>query len=550
MTTSYLEGSNSWNTGFAFAQLTNNNIIQIVSTSTFTDDFGNFHVIGEVNNTSIDPQTNIIITALLSDTNNNVLVGNHSAFSSISTLRQTELSPFDIVIQDPQILGKFNFMEFSTTSQPAIEKPANLVLNGTGAFLDNIGNPHITGNIINQGQSPEQFLNLVATFYDNSSLGVVGTQSFGLNVGNLSQNQMTPFDITIFDNKTKSQGKFYSLNMDSTQSSMTFPTNTKFLFNNDGFGGGVGTEFIDSGGSLFTTPPPLSDNQGFVNDDNTGQSYSSRFSNGNSGSSSGNDLEIDIDVAENRISPGSDQTYEVTVSDADTEDKIAGAIVDGKVKYATGDFDNKGRFDNEVSDDDGKVKHTWQIGGNTREGTLNVIVNVVADGYNSATGSTTFEVIKNLDDTNGTASQDNSTDTEDNNNTLTNDNPGENNDDLDCGDIGDTDIPVGSDDPNNLDADGDGIGCESGDNITDENVGSSQHESGSEETGSANADSSDSTTNGDDANDEGSENDDVTSGDTDTTEDDEDNADDTGSIENNDDNEDNNEEPNDNSEDN
>jgi hypothetical protein len=554
LTASYLEGSNSWNTGFAFAQLTNNNIIQIVSTSTFTDDFGNFHVIGEVNNTSIDPQTNIIITALLSDTNNNVLVGNHSAFSSISTLRQTELSPFDIVIQDPQILGKFNFMEFSTTSQPAIEKPANLVLNGTSAFLDNIGNPHITGNIINQGQSPEQFLNLVATFYDNSSLGVVGTQSFGLNVGNLSQNQMTPFDITIFDNKTKSQGKFYSLNMDSTQSSMTFPTNTKFLFNNDGFGGGggggVGTEFIDSGGSLFTTPPPLSDNQGFVNDDNTGQSSSSRSSNGNSGSSSGNDLEIDIDVAENRISPGSDQTYEVTVSDADTEDKIAGAIVDGKVKYATGDFDNKGRFDNEVSDDDGKVKHTWQIGGNTREGTLNVIVNVVADGYNSATGSTTFEVIKNLDDTNGTASQDNSTDTEDNNNTLTNDNPGENDDDLDCRDIGDTDIPVGSDDPNNLDADADGIGCESGDNITDENVGSSQHESGSEETGSANADSSDSTTNGDDANDEGSENDDVTSGDTDTTENDEDNADDTGSIENNGDNEDNNEEPNDNSEDN
>ncbi len=246
MTTSYHEGSDSWNTGFAFAQLTNNNIIQIVSTSTYTDDFGNFHVIGEVNNTSIDPQTNIIITALLSDTNNNVLVGNHSAFSSIATLRQTELSPFDIVIPDPQILGKFNFMEFSTTSQPAIEKPANLVLNGTSAFLDNIGNPHITGNIINQGQSPEQFLNLVATFYDNSSLGVVGTQSFGLNVANLSQNQMTPFDITIFDNKTKSQGKFYSLNMDSTQSSMTFPTNTKFPFAS--LGG-----FVDSG--LFLNSP-------------------------------------------------------------------------------------------------------------------------------------------------------------------------------------------------------------------------------------------------------------------------------------------------------
>jgi hypothetical protein len=65
-----------------------------------------------------------------------------------------------------------------------------------------------------------------------------------------------------------------------------------------------------------------------------------------------------------------------------------------------------------------------------------------------------------------------------------------------CGDIGDTDIPIGSDDPNNLHADDDEMGCESGDNNSDENVGS-QHESASEETGSANADSSDSTTNGD-----------------------------------------------------
>lgn len=79
-----------------------------------------------------------------------------------------ELSPFDIIIQDPQIVGKFNFVEFSTTSQPAtFEKPANLVLNGSNSFLDDVGNPHIIGNIINQGDSPEQFLNLVATFYDN-----------------------------------------------------------------------------------------------------------------------------------------------------------------------------------------------------------------------------------------------------------------------------------------------------------------------------------------------------------------------------------------------
>ncbi|WP_458747314.1 hypothetical protein [Candidatus Nitrosocosmicus sp. T] len=249
------------------AQIANSNPIQIISTSAYTDDFGNFHIIGEVNNTSTQPQNNIVITAILSDTNNNTVVGNHSSFSSIDTLRTGELSPFDIVIQDPQqILGKFNFMEFITTSHPATEeKPANLVLNGSSSFLDNAGNPHITGSIINQGQSPEQFINLVSTFYDNSSLGVIGTQTFGLNVGNLAHNQIAPFDITITDNKTKSQGAFYSLNVESNQSSMSVPFNTKTSFaSTGGFATGGGDATTNTFSVNNQSPFSINNN----NDDN------------------------------------------------------------------------------------------------------------------------------------------------------------------------------------------------------------------------------------------------------------------------------------------
>jgi hypothetical protein len=74
-----------------FAQNLDSNTIQILSTSTFIDDMGNFHVIGEVNNTAFDPQTNIVIKTILSNTTNNTIVGNHSAFSSIGTLRHGEL---------------------------------------------------------------------------------------------------------------------------------------------------------------------------------------------------------------------------------------------------------------------------------------------------------------------------------------------------------------------------------------------------------------------------------------------------------------------------
>ena len=226
----FTSSDSSLSTHLGFAQNLDINAIQILSTSSFVDDLGNFHIIGEVNNTALDPQRDIVITTILSNTTSNTIIGNHSAFSSIGTLRHGESSPFDILIQDPQVVGKFNFIEFSTSSQPATEKPANLIINGSSALLDNVGNPHIIGNIINQGQIPEQFLNLVATFYDNSSLGIVGTQSFGLNVANLSQNQMAPFDITIEDNKTKSQAAFYSLNVESDQSSMSLPFSSKSPF--------------------------------------------------------------------------------------------------------------------------------------------------------------------------------------------------------------------------------------------------------------------------------------------------------------------------------
>ena len=463
MTELSVGGSDSWITESAFAQPTNNNIIQIISTSTYVDDFGNFHVIGEVNNTSINPQTNIVVTALLSDTNNNVLVGNHSSLSSIGTLRQGELSPFDIMVQDPQILGKFNFMEFSATSQPAIEKPSTLVLNGSSSFLDNVGNPHITGNIINQGQSPEQFLNLVVTFYDNSSLGVIGTQSFGLNVGNLANNQMAPFDITITENKTKSQAAFYSINVDSAQSSMNFPLNPKFPFTS--LGGFVDSgQFLNSPLNANPLPPGVNEfnNNNNNNNNNNDHSSSSDSDNDNSDASDSlsNDLEINIDIAKDPIGRGDLQTIEVLVSDSDTDDVIEGANVDGTVKYATNRDYDKGNF-NEITDNDGKVEHKWQIGGDSDAGIFDVIVKVDANGYNSQTETTTFEVVDKDDLANSTEGANNSTGIEENSTTLANDGQDENNGDIDCEDIGETNVPVGNDDPNNLDGDNDGVGCES-----------------------------------------------------------------------------------------
>ncbi len=171
-------------------------------------------------------------------------------------------------------------------------------------------------------------------------------------------------------------------------------------------------------------------------------------------------MNVDIDVAKDPISPKNDQTIEVTVSDSDTDERIGGASVESNVHYASGSHveEKTGQTNNE-----GIFEHEWEIGGNSKKGTFKVVINVEANGYESQTETTTFKVVYRDDITNSTEGPDNSTGIVENNTTLANDSQDENNDDLDCEDIGETNVPVGDDDPNNLDGDNDGVGCESDD---------------------------------------------------------------------------------------
>ncbi|CAN5838564.1 hypothetical protein BH23THE1_BH23THE1_30590 [soil metagenome] len=374
------------------------NPIEILSTSSYIDDFGNFHIVGEVNNTSFQPQINVIAGALLYNLTTNELVGNYSAFTSLEILRSGELSPFHIVVDDPQLLGNFDFIEFITSSQEGQAKPSNLVLNVTNRYVEQAGNPHIAGNIVNQGNFPEQFANLIATYYDNSSQGVIGTETFGLDLGNISQGQLTWFDLEIADNRTKNQAQFFTLSVESNQSSMDYPINIKrpILTTNDPFGSSAMS-------SLFSDPLQGS-SQAFSNNDNIDNNIGQSFSpSSNSGSGSGStnndvsstsdnrDLDIEVDIEENPLVRGNDQTIDATVSDSDTGEVIEGAEVETRVLYAS-----KATVEvhNDQTDNEGEYSYTWEVGPNSDPGNFEVTITADAEGYNQETEEANFEAIK------------------------------------------------------------------------------------------------------------------------------------------------------------
>jgi len=278
---------------------------------------------------------------------------------------------------------------------------------------------------------------------------------------------------------------------------MNFPLNPKFPL--EPIGG-----FVDSG--LFLDSPlnvnPLSTTGNNFNSDSD-QSSSSGSDNDNSDGSdaSNNDLEIAIAVEKDPIVRGNVQTIDVTVSDANTREKIARADVAFRIFYA-GEHDESG---NGQTNQGGVATFKDEIGPNSKPGTFDVTINVDADGYDTETDKTTFEVIEKSEETNDTSSQNNSTDSENNNSTLTNGSQNESNDDINCGDVGETNTSVVSDAPNNLDTDGDGIGCESDDASIDEITDSQDNQNEQENGGSLDNDNTDSTNNDDNANNGGSE---------------------------------------------
>ena len=98
-------------------------------------------------------------------------------------------------------------------------------------------------------------------------------------------------------------------------------------------------------------------------------------------------MKIQIEVAEDPISLGDEQTVTVTVIDAITDETIQYADIDGMVTYPSGDTKE---FDD---DDDGIVAYAWELDEDSDPGTFSVDVNASADGYEEISKSITFEAV-------------------------------------------------------------------------------------------------------------------------------------------------------------
>ena len=98
-------------------------------------------------------------------------------------------------------------------------------------------------------------------------------------------------------------------------------------------------------------------------------------------------LEVSVSAEPNPLTRGNEVT--ITVSVSANESTIEGAAIEAKIIYATGyTVTNTG-----ITNSDGKFTWIKTIGGNATPGTFTAEATATKEGYDSNSGSTTFEVV-------------------------------------------------------------------------------------------------------------------------------------------------------------
>jgi hypothetical protein len=191
--------------------------ISILSSSSFTDDVGAYHIVGEVkNNSPSDSMKYVKIVATLYGKTGKV-IGTDFTFSDVGVLRPAEKSPFEIILTDIRQSQKVSSYKLSTSGDKTRALPAALKLSVDNSYRDSIGFYHAAGEVTDQGSQKATYVKVSGTFY-NSSGSVVAADFSYTDPHDLEPGQTAPFEMVITSSgSTANKIAYASVNVGSDQ---------------------------------------------------------------------------------------------------------------------------------------------------------------------------------------------------------------------------------------------------------------------------------------------------------------------------------------------
>jgi hypothetical protein len=201
-----------------------NNSVSVLSSSSFKDDLGYYHVVGEVRNNSTTDSTNYVkIVSTFYDSAGKV-VGTDFAYTNVDVLRPTEKSSFEIILNDASQSQQVSNYKLSVSGDKTQPLPASLKLVTGDSHVDDIGTYHIVGEVTNQGDQKATFVKVSGAFYNSSNAAIAADFTF-TDPQDLDPGQTAPFEILVTA-PAANEITSASLNVDSNQYSAVIQNET------------------------------------------------------------------------------------------------------------------------------------------------------------------------------------------------------------------------------------------------------------------------------------------------------------------------------------
>ncbi len=169
------------------------NGITLLSSSSFTDSIGAYHVVGEVRNDTGQTIEFVNVVATYTDSAGNFLA-TADTYTTLEILSAGDVSPFDLLLTNPPA----GIVQYSLQMQweSAFDTPfQGITLIGTPRVsVDSIGFTHIAGQVRNDGNTAATFVQIIATFYAADGT-VVGTDSTFASIDTIQPGQSSPYEL-------------------------------------------------------------------------------------------------------------------------------------------------------------------------------------------------------------------------------------------------------------------------------------------------------------------------------------------------------------------
>ena len=201
------------------------NSLSILRSSSFKDDLGYYHVVGEVKNNSTTDSMNYVKVVSTFYDNAGKVVGTDFTYTNVDVLGSAEQSSFEIILNDAQQSQGVSSYKLSVSGDKTQALPASLKLSVGSSHLDDIGSYHIVGEVTNQGNEKATFVKVSGALY-NSSNTVVASDFTFTDPQDLEPGQIAPFDITV-SAPTANEITSASVDVDSVQYSSLIQNETK-----------------------------------------------------------------------------------------------------------------------------------------------------------------------------------------------------------------------------------------------------------------------------------------------------------------------------------